>query len=247
MRVTRHPVTGLHALGYRRNGAPIWPVLGGSEPLGAPAPAPGPVFVAPTPAPPSSPPPVPGQAPPGHPSPATPLEGGDRGYPPDVPLAQMTDAQQAAYWRFHSRRHEATATGRADYDQVKAELERLRTATQTDSEKAIEAARLAGVAEAAPRVVSAYLRGALTGRVAPDVLPQLVDSVNPAYFLTAKGEIDDVKVTAYVAQVAPAQAATATAQWPDMGQGTRTPVAASRAAAGAAEADKRFGKKPTPA
>lgn len=36
----RHPLTGapLQALGVRRNGSPIWPVLGGSQPLGGPAP-----------------------------------------------------------------------------------------------------------------------------------------------------------------------------------------------------------------
>ena len=37
----RHPVTGapLQALGFRRNGDPIWPVMGASQPLGGPAPA----------------------------------------------------------------------------------------------------------------------------------------------------------------------------------------------------------------
>ncbi len=40
-----HPITGLTALGLRRDGAPIWPVLGGSEPppeppANPPAPAP---------------------------------------------------------------------------------------------------------------------------------------------------------------------------------------------------------------
>lgn len=29
-----HPLTGVAAIGYRRNGAPIWPVMGGSGPLG---------------------------------------------------------------------------------------------------------------------------------------------------------------------------------------------------------------------
>lgn len=35
----QHPITGapIRALGFRRNGAPIWPVMGGSQPFGAPA------------------------------------------------------------------------------------------------------------------------------------------------------------------------------------------------------------------
>lgn len=35
-----HPRTGLTALGFRRNGAPIWPVRGGSQPVTDPAPKP---------------------------------------------------------------------------------------------------------------------------------------------------------------------------------------------------------------
>lgn len=34
----RHPHTGLPAIGMTRKGRPIWPVLGGSQPLGGPAP-----------------------------------------------------------------------------------------------------------------------------------------------------------------------------------------------------------------
>lgn len=62
-----HPFTGLTAIGFRRDGRPIYPILGGSQPTGEPAsppasppapappaaPAPGP---APTPAPPAAPP-----------------------------------------------------------------------------------------------------------------------------------------------------------------------------------------------
>lgn len=38
----RHPITGapIQAIGFRRNGEPIWPVMGGSQPFGAPAPGP---------------------------------------------------------------------------------------------------------------------------------------------------------------------------------------------------------------
>lgn len=33
-----------------------------------------------------------------------------QGYPQDTPIAEMTPDQQAAYWKYHSRKHEADAT-----------------------------------------------------------------------------------------------------------------------------------------
>lgn len=60
-----HPRTGLTAIGYRKSGAPIWPIMGGSQPTGGePAPAPAPPTPVPAPAPAPAPPaPTPAPAP----------------------------------------------------------------------------------------------------------------------------------------------------------------------------------------
>lgn len=59
----RHPRTGLQALGFRANGAPIWPILGGNGDPSNPAPVGDPAgvppVVPPVPAPPAVPPVVP--------------------------------------------------------------------------------------------------------------------------------------------------------------------------------------------
>lgn len=47
--------------------------------------------------------------------------GTDRGYPDNTPIERMTDAQQAAYWKFHARKHERAA-GQAPNAQELADL-----------------------------------------------------------------------------------------------------------------------------
>jgi hypothetical protein len=59
----------------------------------------------------------------------------EHGYPDGKPVAEMDPAQQVAYWRHHSRKHEARANAAPDA----AELERLRAAeTELNTRKAAE-------------------------------------------------------------------------------------------------------------
>ncbi|MFD8496331.1 hypothetical protein [Amycolatopsis sp. NPDC059657] len=66
----RHPITGqpLTALGYKKNGSPIWPILGGSTPIGTPPAGATPPAAPPTPAPPATPPAAPAAPPPAAPA-----------------------------------------------------------------------------------------------------------------------------------------------------------------------------------
>jgi len=47
----------------------------------------------------------------------------DRGFPENTPVAQMTHAEQAAYWKYHSRKHQARAE-QAPNERDLAELRR---------------------------------------------------------------------------------------------------------------------------
>lgn len=59
----------------------------------------------------------------------------EHGYPDATPVAEMSTAHQAAYWKHHARKHEATAKAAPDA----AELERLRAAeTELNTRKAAE-------------------------------------------------------------------------------------------------------------
>ena len=146
----------------------------------------------------------------------------DRGYPADTPVAEMTEAQQAAYWKYHSRHWQARAEGRKDYDQIKNERDQLKAQTQTAEEKALEEAREAGRAEArkeyAPRLARGTLETALASRgVERDQISERLEFVDLTKFVTDEGEVDADKVEAFVQGVAPSTGQT----WPDMGAGRR--------------------------
>lgn len=147
------------------------------------------------------------------------------GYPDKTPVAEMPTDQQAAYWKHQARKHEDRVKSMADYETVKAERDQLKQATQTDAEKAIEAAK-AEAAEAAraearketlPALVKAEFKAAAAGKIPADRLATILDPLDLTKFLDAAGaEVDTDKVQQYVDGLAPDGK-----KWPDMGQGRR--------------------------
>ncbi len=163
------PLTGgpLHALGFTRRG-PIWPAMGGSQPVGPqpPQPHPAPPVPAPPAPQPPGPAPIPGQPSPHQPVPvgaqlpavptvgmgaqfppqqpgASPATGNNLGYPEHTPLEQMTPEQRESYWRAHARKWETIAKGRSDYDEVRARAQQydaLVASTQTEQQRAVSEA-----------------------------------------------------------------------------------------------------------
>lgn len=150
--------------------------------------------------------------------------GADRGFPAETPLSEMTTEQREAYWKYQARKHESAAKSRADYDTIRAELDKLKAATQTDAEKALEqaradardAAKAEARAEFAPMLVAAKLETALAGKLPADKVAGHVEFIDASKFLTASGEVDTDKVKQYADGLAPSGK-----QWPDMGQGKR--------------------------
>lgn len=125
-----HPYTGLQAIAVLPSGRIVWPVLGGSEDGGQPQ---GQAEPATGQAAPSTPAPVPAQ-------PASQV--GERGYPENTPVADMTIEQQAAYWRHHARKHEdrlkaidVTPEELTRLRESDAEMQRLAEASRTDMER----------------------------------------------------------------------------------------------------------------
>jgi hypothetical protein len=283
-----HPVTGapITPLGYRKDGRAIWPVLGGDgtdpaqppaqpTPAQPPAPAPPPAPPVPVPGPPPSAPPA--QLPPTPPAPAP--ADGDTGFPANTPWREMTKDQQVAYWIHQSRRHEARVSSQADYDELKskaAELEQLRTSTQTDHQRAIAEARQAGAQEALATantsIVEQWVRAAAHGRLANEGVDALLAGLNRSAFVT-NGVVDTDKVWQFVSSLAPAPAAVPAApaaptapvggvpapvpapvqpqpqplaQGPDFGQGQSTAPLAPAIDRGREIAKRRYAQQQTP-
>jgi hypothetical protein len=235
-----HPLTGaplapVEMVTKRGERRLIWPILGGSQPVGAP-PAGDPA----TPASAST-------APPAEPA------GVDLGFPKDTAPADMTADQRAAYWQHRSRQNERLANSRADYDEVKARAARadeLEAANATETEKAIKAARAEAAAETlrttAPRLVRAEFRAAAKGVLSDEQRDALLEDLDLTKYLTDKGEVDEDKVARKVKAFAPAAPARSGTPRPDPGQGARGgsgPMTGREA--GLAEAQKRFPKNVT--
>lgn len=157
-----------------------------------------------------------------------------------------------------SRKWEDRAKSRSDYDQIKAENEKLRQAGLTESEKAIDSARSegrqTGEAEAALRyggkLVQAEAKGLFAGRgLEADRVAVLLEHLPVGSFLTTDGDIDSKALAVYVDAVAPQADTTRTGQaWASpaaFGQGHREPVSVASGAAGQAEAERRWPKAKT--
>lgn len=168
--------------------------------------------------------------------------GTDKGFPENTPLADMTPEQQVAYWKDKAQKHESRNKSRGDYDQIKAERDRLKAATQTDADKAVDEAKKAGAAEATEKMagllVAAEFKAALAGKRKAEEIATLVGGLDTKKFLTDSGEVDTDKVTQFAAGLAPAGG------WPDTGQGkTGTTGAAKGVSAGAEMYAAKRGKK----
>lgn len=175
---------------------------------------------------------------------ATKTDDGDHGFPANKPLAEMTVDQREAYWKHHARKHEERAAQTADRDAIKAELDALKASTQTDAERAVEAAKTTAKAEGRrellPALVQAEFRAAAGARLSKEQIEVILAPLDPTKFLTADGgQVDTAKVQQYVDGIAPAGG-----KWPDMGQGKRgTSQAPGGVSAGRALHEERHAAK----
>lgn len=126
----------------------------------------------------------------------------DLGYPKDTPIAEMTDKQQAAYWKHHARKHEGTANARADYDDQKALADKWRAHEEANKkpeqkvvDQAAEQARLEERRKAAPRIVTAEFKSvAAEEGLAKNLLAVFLEDIDPLKYLDKDGEPDTEKI-----------------------------------------------------
>lgn len=86
-------------------------------------------------------------------------------FPADTAIADMDAAEQLAYWKHKARKHESAAKQRSDYDELKTELEKLRSEKLTAEEQAIAVARDEGVREGSAKAAERLTRVAVRAEV----------------------------------------------------------------------------------
>jgi len=141
-----------------------------------------------------------------------------------------------------------------DYDSLKAKAEQfdiLARESQTDTERAIEQARLEAYHEAmgqiVPQAVRAEFKAAAKGLLSDEALQSLLEDLDLTKYATDEGLPDEEKILRKISAFAPAKgddegrrtSRTSTG----FGQGQRQASTAKRGEAGLAEAQRRFGLK----
>lgn len=125
-------------------------------------------------------------------------------------------------WKAEAERWKSRARQAQDHAKANAsaqkELEELKKAGMSDTEKAVaeakEAGRVEGLAKGQARVVAAEIRAQGAARLPAEQLKELVANLDLTKFVGADGEVDEKKVTKLIDAVAPKRAA-------DLGQGAR--------------------------
>lgn len=232
----RHRFTGQRAVGFRKDGRPIFPIAGGSEPPDQKDDKKddqrdqqqnsGPVE-------------------------ATDEHGAGLGYPKDTRVEDMNADQKANYWRTIAKkktkeveqRDRELADARAGKNQQSGDAQNgQQSGTVRDQQQSsgTQADTAAIRREAAEDAASATLRTALAlrGKKA-DEIDEMLDMINPAKFTTSDFKVDPAKVASYVEKYAPADSGS-NGTSSDYGAGRREGTAPDRKAAAKAEAEKRF-------
>ncbi len=158
----------------------------------------------------------------------------DLGFPKDTPVAEMSDKQQAAYYKHQSRKHESRATewqgiaGNRTPEQVKADLaaaEKARRDSMTDAERAVAEAREQATKSTAATVGEQAARVALEFALGHDKdnndRSALIETIDMRRLTTDDGKVDADKVRALAAQLAPTGKGQGTSTAPDYGAGRR--------------------------
>lgn len=170
----------------------------------------------------------------------------ETGYPANTPLAQMTEAQQLAYWKAHAKKHEERARkadSLASWKEQNAakieEYDRLIAASKTDHERELDTVKSQVAEQARAEVrgkmvrdlVDAEFRAAARGALSRDQVAKILAPLDPNYFVADGGGVDVEKISAYVAELNPTgggsggdgngNGSSDKRRWPDTGQGRR--------------------------
>ena len=165
----------------------------------------------------------------------------DLGFPKDTPVDDMTDAQQAAYWKNQSktqqRAREDAEKGKKAYekfgtvDELQSAVdaaEQARVAALDDNQKAIETARAEGKAEGAAESGGKHLAAAVTGMLiahtkgaqesfedASKRVSGAIEFADLTKFIGENGELDADKVQTFAQSIGSAggDTGTSSADW----------------------------------
>lgn len=152
----------------------------------------------------------------------------EKGYPEGVPIADMAEGEQLAYWKQQARRHESAAKAAPKPNELrelraaKQKLDKVVADQMSEQEKAVAAARdegrQAALTEANESAATAIFTSTLHAKGVPaDDVQDVLRPISMAAFVT-DGRVDVAAIHAYADRVA---GKPSNAGLPDLGQGKR--------------------------
>lgn len=182
----------------------------------------------------------------------------DKGFPENTPIAEMTDAQKAAYYKYQNRKTESKLAAFKgvtpdQIQQMQAELEQLRNEKLTADEKALreatkkaaEEARAQTLAELQPKLLRTQLKSVASQILSGEQLEAWLDGVDASKFTGEDGEIDEEKVMGRLTAIFGARKQDTDSSHQRRWWGQHSAVSSGPPSkpgdAGRAEAAKRFG------
>lgn len=182
---------------------------------------------------------------------------GDKGFPDGTPLAEMSDAQKAAYWQHYARKHEDTVKGfkgltPQQVADLQSKVETLETEKLSSDEKALkqardeaaEAAAEAAKSEYLPQIQALQVKSIASQIISGDKLNAFMQVVNPAALVGKDGQVDEAQIMGVLTAMYGTDPQPSTGQrHQNFGQYSTPPPRGAPGQAGTAEAQKRFGVK----
>lgn len=135
-------------------------------------------------------------------------DGTDRGFPAETKIADMTPEQQAAYWKYQSRKHEGNATN------LKAQLDAKQSTPPAEPKKTeadpLDPAELRKQIlaelkkEQAPGLVRNHFESLIGDRLPADRRDAILEDLDLAKFVKEDGSIDKDRIKTKAELIAPA-------------------------------------------
>jgi len=136
----------------------------------------------------------------------------DKGFPAQTKIADMTPAEQAAYWKFQSRKHEGNVTNlRSELDKRPAAPKPAEPAKpEADKDAPLDAAELRKQIlaeikkEQAPELVRSQFEGLIGDRLPEATRDAILEDLDLLKFVKEDGSLDKDRIKAKADLIAPA-------------------------------------------
>ena len=138
----------------------------------------------------------------------------DKGFPPQTKINDMTAEEQAAYWKFQSRKHEGNLTKTRQELEAKNKPEAAKPAADASTDAPLDAAELRKQImaeikkEQAPNLVRSQFEALIGDRLPEETRDSILEDMDLLKFVNEDGSLDKDRIKSKADLLAPVQNST---------------------------------------